>query len=447
MLCGTASALGGLGVGGRVSRAQSGYPDDSFRPAEHGFGFRNWSRRDRYFDPPTSSSLSVDDRLRTDWRDAAAAGLGLDTAALPAPVVEAMARQLRLAVAHQAGTNGHCYGMVLAAQQYFERPESIPVDRPVASEIEDPTVPFDDPSAPVYEEILQLQADQYLRFRAWLGRRAMVNRQWLDLSAILRDVESVVDSVGTAALMLFDDTLFAHQVLAYDFERRDGGVTIPVYDPNATAERYAHGRSTIRVDADGDSPTMRPYGPYTNLLFNRYDQIRRATGRADAGPFDHLRVGPGALRRALFPLLSVLVDTDAVALTVVRPSGGTVHRVRGRQMDRTRGDHARVRSLYGAPPGTYRISVVGLESTDYELRVVAADRDGLLADATRADSLPAGEVDEYELELPETGTGAVRRASGSVPGGVAVGGAAVGGAAAGALGWRALRRRREAGSD
>ncbi|PSQ18867.1 hypothetical protein BRD00_03740 [Halobacteriales archaeon QS_8_69_26] len=100
--------------------------------------------------------------------------------------------------------------MVLTAQEYFERPESIPVDGRVAAEIEHPTVPVDDPSAPVYRRIVESQAEQFLRFRAWLARRSMLRPERIDTAALLEDVRATVEESGTAPVSLFGEGLVGH---------------------------------------------------------------------------------------------------------------------------------------------------------------------------------------------------------------------------------------------
>lgn len=442
LLSGTASAAGVAWAVGGVARARATAEDGAFDPVEHGFGFRNWTLRDQYFEaPPSPSRRSIRETVTSDWRDLALGTLGLDTAQLPDRVVDAIAAQLRTALVQRAGTNGHCYGMVLTAQQYFEQPSTIPVDRRVASEIEDPTVPIEEPTAPVYEEIVQRQADQFLKFRSWLGRRAMVHPEWIDTSGVLGDVRSVVETFGTATLSLFDGNLLGHQVLAYGFEADRSGLTISIYDPNRTAVSYRGELPALRFDHGDGGLSMQPYGRYTGILFNRYDQIERATDRGTASPLDHLSVDRSTVRASLFPLALVSVDAAATKLAVVAPDGEELDRIRGTYMDRSRGENAHVRSRYGAEPGTYRIAVFGREATDYELTTVVAGPGRTIVEATHANSIGAGALHEYELAIPDSGEGTVERTrrGGLHP---ALLGGAVGGVAAGAIGHRTLQRRR-----
>ena len=442
LLVGAAAVSGTAGGIGGSRPALGRATDGAFDPVEHGYGFRNWSPRDQYFEaPPRPTPASIRERIRTDWGEGARAALGLDTTRLSEGLLDAITTQVRTALVQRAGTNGHCYGMVLTAQGYFEHPETIPVDRRVASEIEDPTVPIEEPVAPVYEEIVERQAAQYLRFRAWLGRRAMLHPEWIDTPGLLRDVRSVVGTFGTAALTLFDESLYGHQVLAYGFEADGDAVRIPIYDPNRTAAAYRGATPELRFEPDGGTLSMRPYDRYTSLLFNRYDQIERATERDRAGPLDHLVVDRPTLRDSLFPVAVVTADPEGVELSVVDPDGVELDRIRGEEMDRDRSGSARIRSLYGAEPGTYRVCVFGTEATDYELTALAADPDGTLVDAKRAGTVEPGELHEYDLEITEEGDGAMARGRRGWIGPALVGGAgAVGGVAVGALGHRTLRR-------
>jgi len=416
----------------------------AFAPAEHGFGFRNWSLSDQYFaDPPQPDPEAVRERIREEWSEEARAVLGLDPAQLPSTLIDALSRQLRAAVVQRAGTNGHCYGMILSAQRYFDRPETMPVDRPTASDIEVPTVPLDDPAAPVYDDIVTSQAEQYFRFRSWVGRQAVVYADRIDMAQLLDHVRSVVETTGKASLFLFDGSLSGHQVLAYDYRTDGESVRIPIYDPNWSALAYQQRTPTLRFTRDGDTASMRPYRQYTSVVFNRYDQIERATGESDVGPLDHVAADRETVREELFPTMVVTADTDAVNLTAVGPRGRELERIESEHMDRSRGRYPRLRRRHGAAPGTYRLGVYGVDEADYELSAVVADTEGAIVDVTRTASIGVDERHEYDLEVTDAGDGTLSRVrrSGSAPTVWAAGGA-LGGAAVGALGYRAVSERR-----
>lgn len=432
----------------RVVTGRQPAGSDGFDPVEHGFGFRNWSPRSQYFEaPPVPERVTIREALRRDWEERSRPLLGLETGSLPTPLVDVIATHLQTTIEQYAGTNGHCYGMSLAAQQYYEDPASIPVDRPTASEIDDPTVPLDRPEAPVYETIIQLQAAQFLRLRAWLGRRALLNRHWIDTAAVLDDIRAVIETLGTASLQVFDESVYAHQVLAYGYRDHGDQVAVPIYDPNRRAQSYRAGQTTLWFDRIDSTATMRQYGRYTGVLFNRYDRIERATGRTDATPFDHLQVDRSTVRTALFPIAVVQADTKAVDLVVVDPEGEPFERIRGQHMDPSRGEYPRHRVRYGVTPGTYRIGLFGKRETEYELRAMVSGLDGSIVDAARTARIGAGEGHGYTLEVPASGSGRLERTGQSDHRSALVTGTgAVGGIAAGALGYRLLRNRRRGGS-
>ena len=433
------------GVSGSVSglaSAQREVDADGFDPVEHAYGFRNWSPEDQYFEaPPSPTRSELREHIRTTWSERARTSLGLGVTSLPRATVDAIAAQLRLAIVQRAGTNGHCYGMSLTAQRYFENPETIPVDRHLASEIEAPTVPMGRPEAPVYEEIVQRQADQFLKFRAFLGRRVFIYRHWLDTEAVLRDVRDVIETFGTATLILFNETRLSHQVLAYGFEERGGGVTIPIYDPNRPAATYRGTESELRFDRDGDTLSMRPYGRYTGVVFSRYDRIGAATDRTRPGPLDHVAVDRRRLGESLFPLALIAASTEDVSLVVVDPTGQRMRRLRGTHIDESRGEYAQVCSRYGVEPGDYRISVFGTAHTDYELAASVTDAEEALVDEGRSAAIQPGEVHEYDLEVPEAGVGTLKRVQSSIRSVHLLGAGAVG-TAAGAVGYGAVNRLR-----
>ena len=403
-----ALALGTVVAPGRGSARSRGR---QFDPTRHGFGFRNWGTETQYFEiPPDPEPATVRNRVREGWRSRATAALGVDTTELPHAVTDAIARQIRTAIVQRAGTNGHCYGMSLAARAYFRRPESIPVDRAEASDIEHPTIPFDRPEAPVYEEIVARQADQFFRFRAWLARLAVLAPSWVDQAAVLRDVQTVVETTGAASVVLFDGSLSVHQVVAHRVEPTADGIRVHVYDPNRRASTYANREAMLQFRSDGDRLSMEPYDNYTGLLYTQYDQIERATERERTGPIDHFRVDRGTVLDSLFPLVQVAVDSDELTLAVTGPADcPPVDRIRGRAMDRSRGAFPRLRTCYGAVTGTYRIRLFADGDADYELRTTVADREATRLDAVRTGRATAGDLHEYELIVAKDGVTRVRR--------------------------------------
>ncbi|WP_418280328.1 hypothetical protein [Halorubrum sp. DTA98] len=372
----------------------------------HGFGFRNWNSRHRPFEPSEDetdpSSAAIRDRIATEWRGPASDLLDVDLGGESSGLLDVITTQLRSAILQRAGTNGHCYGMALAAQAYFESPETLPLDRESAAAIRHPTEPLSEPDAPVYHEITRLQAEQFLRFRTWLGRRAILWPDRIDLETQLDDVRAVIDVFGSAQVSVFDSRTSGHQMLAYDYEEHRDGISVYVYDPNHSASTYGHRPRVLEFEATTDGIEMVPYGNYEWLLFNRYDRIEEATGRATATPLDHVDISPARFRDEIFPTALVTVDTPDVELTISDPNGGRLGRLRSDFMDRSRGPVARVRSAYGVDAGEYRIDLHGRRSTPYELRVHIAGPNGTRLSVAHADRIGNSETKTFIATVPET---------------------------------------------
>lgn len=444
-----AAASAAVPLVGAVAATESSASVPTFDPARHAFGFRNWGTKTQYFEsPPDPSGTTLREQIRTRWRRAARASLSIDPSGFPESIVDVIATQLRAAVTQRAGTNGHCYGMALTAQAYHTDPESIPVDTAVASEIRDPTVPFDSPEAPVYREIVDQQATQFVRFGSWLARRAILRPAWLDQRAVLQDVRAVIDEIGSASVVLFDGSLMAHQVLAYDVSESGEAIEVRVYDPNRAATAYENRVDVIRFVPDGDGVSMEPYNRYTGMLYTRFDQIERSTGRTGAGPLDHVTVTADTVRDGLFPVAQIRADSDDIALWVVESGGGqSMTRLRSGHIDRRRGAVPRIRTQYGLSQGTYRIRVLADADTTYRLRAVVADIDETRVDETLTESIKRGSVQEYDLHVTGDGSDRIERVrtgerSGRSVDVVGLGAGAVAGTALGIVGGQALERWR-----
>lgn len=437
-------AAGGL-AGRSAGRRSVGRDPEGFDPAVHGFGFRNWSTRESAYPDHDHGAVDEDQARRAlgrRWREPVRAGAGVDVRDLPGALLDAVAKQIYVSVNQQSATNGHCYGMVFAAQQYYENPDSLRSGRETAADVTHPEESAGDDS-PVSREIDIYQFTQFLNVHAWLGRRAMVAPDWISYGAQLDRLASVVDEFGTAGITLFDSAdRRAHQVLVYDYRREPDRTRLFVHDPNYPARRYERADAPLAVDVDtaGDRPTVRRYNDrYDGFVFNRRDRILAA--QTASGPGSLLADDPGRLRDVAFRLALFLVDPPDVSLTVVGPDDRPLGRDTATYMDRGRSAYARMRYRYGFAPGTYRVRVVGRRATDYTLEALVADDEPRL-DAAASRSIRAGEVHRYAAAVPDDGTGSLERDSSGAPSWLAaLGGAGVGTGVAG--GYAYLRRRGE----
>ncbi|SDM54205.1 hypothetical protein SAMN04487949_2014 [Halogranum gelatinilyticum] len=455
------AVAGGLSAVGDV-RARRSVAASRFDPAVDGLGFRNWSTADLTFPEHDHTQVSETEIRRTikrDWKDPLESLFDVSVNGLPSALINTIAEQLYVTANQLSSTNGHCYGMVFTAQQYFEQPETVPFDVDAPSEVAHPETPTDDPDyGPVADEIDLYQTSQALNLHAWFGRRNLLVPQWIDYERQLENLTAVVDDRGTAGITVFDPaTKLAHQVLVYGYETETDGVRLYVYDPNFAAqfyERWANRQAaSIYVDTSGDRPSVEPYktgfrGPgyesfdgFSEFVYNRLDRVIRS----QSDPSPHLAAGVSArdLRERLLALTLFKTDTSDVSLAVVAPDGTPVTRIRSQAMDRRRTAYHETRYRYGAPAGDYRVVVTGERDTEYTLETKAADTDGELLASAVTTAIEAGQTHTYTVTVPESpgGDSAVERGVDGLPDWLKLAAAAVAGGVAGA-GLTRLRDRR-----
>lgn len=418
---------------------------EEFDPAVHGFGFRNWSTREQTYPEHDHDDVGEEQIRRAigrRWDEPVENLLEVNVQGLPTALLDAIAKQVYVSVNQGSATNGHCYGMVFAAQQYYENPGGLPESHSTASEVRHPETPVGESDvAPVGKEIDLYQLTQFLNVHSWIGRRGMARPKWIDYGAQLEQLTGVLDRFGTAGITMFDAAdRRAHQVLAYDYAQEADATRLFVYDPNYAAGRYANPdfRPAVEVDTSGDRPTVRRYNDsYDQFVFNRRDRIVAA--QTAQGPAPLVARDGGRLRDVLFSLALFLVDSPSVSMTVVGPNDRPLRRDTATYMDRGRSAYSAMRYRYGFEPGTYRIKVVGTEATEYTLEALVSDHESKRLDDAVTRSIGAGEVHRYAADVPDSGTGSLEDDE-SVPSWLAaLGGVGVAGVAAGGYAYRNCR--------
>ncbi|MFC7009285.1 hypothetical protein [Halalkalicoccus salilacus] len=210
-----------------------------FDPARHGFGFRNWRVREG---PYPGGDGDPEEEFLDRWDEPFRQAFDSSLDSMPGRLREALARHAREGLLETTRTNGYCYGMVFAAQQYFERPGTLPDEFANASEVVHPEAPLSTSETPVLDDVVDYHTAQYLDFYAWFGRYALTRPSWIDLGEELRGLTAAIDRYGTAGITLVSSTsVRSHQVLVYDYDRRRHGVDLAVYDPNYAAATYGSG--------------------------------------------------------------------------------------------------------------------------------------------------------------------------------------------------------------
>lgn len=369
--------------GSKTGTLGSASTERAFDPTRHGFGFYNWRVQDGPY-PETDEPP-----IETHWRESFERAFDRPIADLPDGLLEALSHHAREGLLEAARTNGYCYGMVFAAQKYFEQPETIPGGFDTASEITDPNAPQTTDKTPILEEIMEYHAIQYLDFHAWFGRYALFDSTLIDYESQLTDLYETIDAFGTAGITVFtEESVRSHQVLVYDYERYPDRTVLLAYDPNYTAESYERFTYSIEIDTTGETPKPKPveYGvPYDQFVHNEYDRLIREK-RESSGPL----VDDHSLYDRLFDTTLFVTTNPTVEAAVFDPSGRRLEHTTG-------GDSLHYR--YGASNGTYTISLTGQRSEKYTLDVYASSRHRTVLEDTIEGSITPGETLRYEITI------------------------------------------------
>lgn len=271
---------------GTVDRPRSLAPDgssldapapaeDGFDPALHGYSFPNWAGDvgtaadgDEFaFEPGQLSREDVRGTIEEAW-----------TAGLSEAATNLMTRIVYSWIGGGAATNGHCYGMIFSADEYFRDPSALPADADVTSEIPQPTGPYER----VGDRIRRLQTSQLLRAEpfwfAFLGFRWGLG----DQQESLRQLTTSIDETGTGGLILNGEA-DAHQVLAYEYERTDDGTVVGVYDPNHDAGDYQDGDPWTLVVDEETGEVIEIEEGFDEYLFHDPEMDRSVTERLIGG--------------------------------------------------------------------------------------------------------------------------------------------------------------------
>ncbi|KYH27777.1 hypothetical protein HAPAU_04450 [Halalkalicoccus paucihalophilus] len=372
-------------LGGSKTGSVGSTADRTFDPTRHGFGFYNWRVREGPY--PGTVPDTVDDG----WRESFENVFDRPISEFPGGFVDGFSRHAREGLLEAVRTNGYCYGMVFAAQRYFERPETIPGGFDTASEIAHPNAPQSIEETPILDDLVEYQTAQYVDFHAWLGRYALLDASLIDYDSQLADLLAAVDAFGTAAITLFsEESVRSHQVLVYDYERHPDRIVLLAYNPNYTAETYAEFTYTVEIDTSGETPVPQPveYGAgYDQFVHNEYDRLIRAR-RDPSGP---LRGGKSLSERVFGTTLFVAAD-PAVETVVVDQTG--------RRLERTTGPEP-LHYRYGVSDGTYRIALTGRGASEYALDVYVGDRYHGFLDETIEGTIAAGETERYAVTIDD----------------------------------------------
>lgn len=334
---------------------------DAFDPRVHGFGFANWEgETGTGADGETftyESGTVTRDEVRRTIDESWSTTLSEAQTALLTRIVYAW-------IAGETATNGHCYGMALAADHYFRIPSDLPDGVDVASDVPHPTGRYD----AVGERIRWFQTSQLLRAEpywfAFLGLRWGLG----DHSESLDRLTEAIDATGTSGIALTGAPI-AHQVLAYGYERGDDRTDVFVYDP--TFQASAHGDPddvwTLSVDP-GTGEVHEIKGGYDEFVYHDPGMSLSVA--------DQLIGGRDRVRNALANAVFLGLKTGET-LEIEVPDDVLVDRPAAEYADADGSAYADAAVVFG-PPEEFEISIDGEDGAAFSLDVLGT-RDGDLA--------------------------------------------------------------------
>jgi len=362
-----------------------------FDPVTHGFGFPNWGGKrgceirtapeaecpqDRQFEIETESiDVETVRNNITDW-DTSVQGARL----------ELLARVIYLMLVRQTASNGHCYGMVFTAEEYFTNPSRLPDGVASASEIPRPTGAY----ASVGETIRNYHVSQRLNAEVfWL---TMFEFQFgaIDYQAALDELTTAIDENVVAGMALGDsDSSGGHQVLAYDYEEVAGEVKIFIYDPKFPASSFDN---SYAISIDAETGKIR-----TDYFV--YDQYSHLDPTAGIEAHDALTSTPRELLSQFEQAAAFMLNSPA-SLEITAPEEATV--IHPSSENEYTGVVRDAAFVVGALPGEYEVNVVGEGNGEYTIETLAVSNDEVVIDETASGTISEDETHSYMTTLPET---------------------------------------------
>jgi outer membrane protein assembly factor BamB len=205
-----------------------------FDPSVHELGFSNWSSGYNTYPTHDHSSISQDEVSQA-VTDSFIPDLEDGDTPVPDFAATLLTAVLYPLINSQAATNGHCYGMTYASQEYYN--SGVPVTGvPTANDILTPGVDGDVVGSDIdfYHNTQVLDTDAVTP----LLMLCVFDIAPDDYEAVLNDIQDMIEDQGTAPLSLSESgEEVGHQVLAYDVTDSAAGQTeVHVYDPSSPFE-------------------------------------------------------------------------------------------------------------------------------------------------------------------------------------------------------------------
>jgi len=390
-------------------------------PEAYGFGFSNWGGEntfDETFDPPHNHETITEEQFNTQFQDEWKPTLDstLDVG-VPGLAVQFLIDKLYETL--QEGpealhSDGHCYGMCLVVQQYFEEglPNTLPDDANQASDIPQPTGDYEEVGATIDEKHRSQALDSdTMKVGSFLSPNTTQALESIDAEQQVDLIRSAIEENGTAVVGIgsspeyVPDATFLHQLLAYNVDI-DGEslssadtATVEVYDPNESADFYATDARRLKIDISEPSnhPILNNDGDGYLLLYQRFELV--GPSRPDEYP---LQFGSLILLDFLSRFLDGLTIIEAnspVRIDAVAPDGTTLPHPE-ESVDGT--PPSEIVYLTGADAGRYDIRVEGTGDGEYGIKVAGQAPEGGRIDDSVEGEITEGETQTVAAIVPES---------------------------------------------
>ena len=340
-----------------------------FEPTVHGFGFSNWEGNSGTgadgegftYDSGTVTEEDVEQALDS-WRTA-----------LSEVQQKLVTRIVYSWIGSNAATNGHCYGMTLSADAYFQNPSELPDSVDVASEIPHPT----DSYGTVGDRIRRLQTSQLLRAEPYWF--AFLGMRWglADHRESLGQVIEALEETGTAPLAL-DGEANPHMVLAHGYEHRDDVTDVFIYDPSYEAAEHENPDIIWTLSVDRDSGDVLE-------IEDGYDEFLYHDPEMELSTVDRLI---GARDRVLEMLSDAVffgLETGGT-LELDVPEDVFVDRLDGEYVDADRAPYAEMAVVFDSPD-EFEVSIDGDAGDEYALDAFGLRGGDLVIEEAVSDTL------------------------------------------------------------
>ncbi|AXG09651.1 hypothetical protein [Haloplanus rubicundus] len=397
-------------------------PLSDFDPAIHGFGFQNWSGEGE-FNPPHNHETIAEDTFNTQFEQEWLPELKQNTS-LPLPasiatqIADALYETLRQGP-ENVYSDGHCFGMCLAAQQYFENgvPDTLPAEISAAADIPRPTGEYADIGGEIDElhRSHALNSNTAVEMKQFLSPNSSQNETAYDAEKEIEAIRSAIKQNGTALIGIGSspstspDDSYLHQLVGYNVEVEGESLEsadtayIDVYDPNYEADYYTTNSQRLEIDISQptDMPLVNNDGKGYIFRYQRFALVGpRRTDFRGAVIFTSKLWGD-YLENVLENILGgymIIWANSPVRINATAPDGTQLAHP-DEPVDEI--PPSEIVYLSEAPAGDYEIEVEGIGTGDYMLNIKSSIKDGGQIDKQVIREITEDETQMLTATIPE----------------------------------------------